>query len=171
MLMQMAWILAVIGTVTEVMLVHKIAYVDKLYTQGSNLLWVKRWHVDGVVWNTVGSFLLSYVQGIMFGASGLVIAVGGALGTGISMLYFELEKWIQKTYNYDTVLQFIKAQIPELKIQIARGVTLARDVWKFVRFILRVLTFPWWGTRAVLRWWDNFRNTYLATTKKGVITP
>jgi hypothetical protein len=167
MLMQMAWILAIIGTITEVMLVHKVKYVDKAYTKGTNLLWVKKWHVDGVVWNTVGSFGLSYVQGIMFGATGLVIAVGGALGTGLSMLYFELEKWIQSTYGHKTVLLYIKAQLPKIKEATAKTWQLAKDVWKVIHFCLKVITFPVWGTRAAINWWNNAR-IRLFTTTEGV---
>jgi hypothetical protein len=113
---------------------------------------------------------------MMFGATGLVIAVGGALGTGLSMLYFELEKWIQKTYGYATILLFLKAQssalqarMPEIKVQIAQTWQLAKDVWGVIRFFLKLITFPFWGWRWAKRGWNDIQAKYMPTTvTKGV---
>lgn len=155
MLMQMAWILAIIGTITEVLLVHKIKYVDKAYTKGTNLLWVPSWHVDGVVWNTVGSFGLSYVQGIMFGATGLVIAVGGALGTGLSMIYFEIEKWVQNTYGFDTIFAFLKDRLAVLKACTPQIKQALLDTWGVIYWFWRVITWPIRTRRRIKNWYSN----------------
>ncbi len=169
MLLQMALILAIIGTITEVLIVHNIKYVDKLYTVGSRLFWVKRWHVQGVIWNTIGSFALSYVQGIMFGATGLVIALSGALSTGISMLYFELEKWIQKTYNVPTILAYLRVYQDQIKKTMADGLQLALDVWRAFVWFLKLITLPIRLARRGHAWWSNFKSQFLSTpTTKGV---
>lgn len=165
MLLQMAMILALIGTMTEVLLVHKVRYVDKLYTKGSNLFWISRWHVDGMVWNTVGSFALSAAQGKMFGATGLVIAMSGAISTGISQAYFSIETYVQKTYGHNTILEFLKAQAPEIKSQVANLWQLAKDVWRVVYFVLKVITFPIWGTRKAIAWWNSVSLNPFSTTE------
>lgn len=168
MLFQMALVLAIVGTLTEVLIVHKIKYVDKLYTKGSHLFWVKSWHVDGVIWNSVGSFALSYAQGKMFGATGLVIALSGALSTGISMGYFELEKWIQKTYNVPTILAFFKIYQVQIKKTMADALQLALDVWRAFVWFLKVITFPIRVIRGGKAKWNNFKLQYLSLpTTKG----
>lgn len=168
MLFQMALVLAVIGTITEILIVHNIKYVDKLYTQGSHLFWIKSWHVKGMIWNTIGSFVLSWAQGKMFGAEGLVIACGGAFSTAMSQVYFLAEKYVQDTYGHETIYKFISAQGDEIKKTVADGLQLARDVWKVVKFCLKVITFPVWGTRAAIRGWNSFKSQYLSLpTTKG----
>jgi hypothetical protein len=158
----MALILALVGMATEIAIVHKIKYVDKLYTKGSNLFWVSKWHVDGVVWNSIGSFLLSYVQGAMFGATGLVIALSGALSTGLSQGYFIIEKWVQNTYGFDTIYDCLKAQVdvlkarmPQIKKQATDLWVLTKDVWRLMKFLLKVATFPFWGYRAAKTWYQT----------------
>jgi hypothetical protein len=155
MLLQMALILAVMGTVTEVLLVHKIKYVDKLYHEGSNLFWYHKWHVEGMVWNTIGSFVLSYAQGKMFGATGLVIAMSGAISTGLSQIYFAAEAWVQKEYGYETIHKWIKASAPNVKSELANLWQLAKDVWHVIYIVLKVITFPFWMFRAGKQYYRN----------------
>lgn len=155
MLMQMAMVLAIIGTLTEILLVHKIKFIDHLYHDGSNLFWIKKWHVEGMVWNTIGSFALSFAQGKMFGATGLVIAMSGALSTGFSQIYFAAEKYIQDNYDQDTILEWIKASTPNIKEQAANLWQLGKDLWHVIYIVLRVITFPFWMIREATRFYHK----------------
>ncbi len=123
-----------------------------------------------MVWNTIGSFTLSFAQGKMFGATGLVIAMSGAISTGMSQLYFVAEKWVQDNTQHKTIYEYLMAQYNSLKERgpkIREGfdnmVQLAKDLWKVIYFCLKVITFPIWGTRNVLNWLDSHKpNTHHA---------
>ena len=168
MLLQMALILGIVGVITEVMLVHGVGWIKRLYTHGG--LGIK-----GVVWNTIGSFLISYGQGIMFGATGLVIAMSGAISTGISQLYFTCEEAIEKAYGDETILKFLKRFVAENKVEIqskiSDGVQMLRDAWKICVFILRVITFPFRAYRSIKSNLINFKESLPWVSPKLVSSP
>lgn len=88
MLLTMALILAVAGTVSEVVLVHNIKWLDKLYLNGGL-------GVSGDVWNFIGSLFLSVAMGACFAADGVTVFLGGALGGLFSAVYFKAERGLE----------------------------------------------------------------------------
>lgn len=89
MFLIMGMTLGVISTYTEVKLVHGIAALDHAYTRGIKIL---KWHIPGIWLNTFGSFVLSWVLGLMFAADGLTVMFGAIVSTGLSQMYFSAEK-------------------------------------------------------------------------------
>lgn len=157
MLMQMAMILAIIGTLTEILLVHKVKFIDRLYHDGSHILWVQRWHVEGMVWNTIGSFALSFAQGKMFGATGLVIAMSGALSTGFSQVYFALENYIKAKHGFPTLLAYCKDRFAAFR-QATKGLgQVLADLWQVIVFAAKVITAPFRAARWTKNHYNNFK--------------
>lgn len=149
MLLQMAFILAIVGVVTEVMLVHGSKTIHRLYTKGLG-------PIKGVYWNTIGSFALSGFQGLFFGADGLVIAMAGAMSAGISQVYFVLEEAIEKATGHTTIYkaiqhyweEFKQNRYDSIKKSCASFFQMMQDLWKVIKFVIKVITFPLWGYRA-----------------------
>lgn len=80
-------ILALASTWTEIKIVSKSPLIDRLYTKGF-------WRIDGIWFNTVGSFGLSALLGLLFAADGLVVFFAGALSTGLSQAYFSAKSYL-----------------------------------------------------------------------------
>jgi hypothetical protein len=87
-LLTMALIIAGVSTYSEVKLVHASAWLRNLYVHGKG-------GIDGVYFNTAGSFILSWLMGVLFGASGVTVFLGGILSTGMSQAYFSAEGFVQ----------------------------------------------------------------------------
>ena len=90
MFLIMGLTLGFVSTYTEVKLVHGVAALDHMYTHGIKIL---KWHVPGIWLNTFGSFLLSWMLGMMFAADGLTVMFGAITSTGMSQAYFSWEKF------------------------------------------------------------------------------
>ena len=142
MLLWIGLIIAVISTFTEIKLVHGAKWIDTLYTKGFM-------GIDGVYFNTAGSFILSWVIGMLFGATGLTVMLGGALSTGMSQMWFMVENQLKENgYTWES----FKEEYSQKMTDFAQ---LMRDFWKVIVFCIRVITFPIWGTRAAVLWFNE----------------
>jgi hypothetical protein len=67
--------LAVASAIMEIAIAH-------------NLTWYRKLATKSIVFNLIGSMLLSYTIGIMFGAGGLIAMMGGIMSTVLTLPYY-----------------------------------------------------------------------------------
>lgn len=146
MLFQMGLFMAVMSCASEIALVNKMSWLHRLYVNGTNWnLLFFRLRIEGYIYNTLVSFILSYITGAMFGATGLVVMFAGTVSTALSQCYFMAESALQdKGYTWTTA--FAEAKTYSTKV-----VKTLRDVWTVVYFILRLITLPLRIIRSVVR--------------------
>ena len=106
--------------------------------------------------NMTISIFLSFIMGIAFGAAG-VIALGAAMiSTVLSIPGYEFLYW-----NYDSpVAQRYGGNM--MKHQRSKWGTAIKDFFTLIYKIIRILTFPIWGTRWVVLKWRAYQNRKLA---------
>lgn len=136
MFLYMIWILAIASSVFEMAFAFKVP------------LWAKmagRYPVLGLI----ASISLSYTLGRMFGAAGLVALMGGLLSTLMTVpCYILVEKW----HNGE-----IQPHIEKFRADWESFVMMMRDLWRVIRFVIRVVTFPFWGYRGVKSWCSRMK--------------
>lgn len=146
MLLTMGVIIGLSSTLAEIKLVSSIKFVDKAYTNGAL-------GVPGEVWNFIGSFLLAALMGMVFGANGVVIMLGGAVGTATSAGYF----WAKRVLNAQGW------DWPRFKASSETGVQQAlywgAQIWRVIVFLVKVITAPFRAADWVKRSIDNTKNS------------
>lgn len=148
MLLTMGVIIALVSTFVEIKLVHGAKWLDTLYTKGML-------GIDGIWFNTIGSFALSWLIGIMFGATGTTVLLGGMFSTAMSQAWFMAENKLKENgYTWETFRATYSEKIGDF-------VQLMRDFGKVIIFTLRVITFPIWGTRAAILWFNTTKAKFV----------
>lgn len=104
-LLTMALIIAAVSTYVEIKLVHGSDWLRQLYTRGAL-------GIEAVYWNTAGSFFLSWIVGILFGASGTTVFIGGVVSTGLSQAFFSIEGFMG---THDLTLERAKIKASQLQ--------------------------------------------------------
>lgn len=90
MLLIMGTVLGLASTFIEVKLVHGVPLVARWYEHGISVFGHR---IEGIVLNTAGSFVLSYLVGLMFAADGVTVLFGAIISTVLSQMYFSTEKY------------------------------------------------------------------------------
>ncbi len=90
MLLIMGTVLGVASTLIEIKLVHGVPVVARWYEHGIR---IGKWKIEGIVLNTAGSFILSYLVGLMFAADGVTVLFGAIASTVLSQMYFSAESY------------------------------------------------------------------------------
>lgn len=143
MLLTIGLVIAVVSTYVEVKLIHGSSTLRRLYVHGFG-------RIEGVYFNTAGSFVLSYIIGVMFGATGLTVLFGGIISTGLSQMYFSSEKFFQ---DNGWSLAKVKHSVTKTTHSVGRAKSNLMDIYHdfrqpikdvvalFLAF-LKVITFP-----------------------------
>jgi hypothetical protein len=136
MLLTAGLIIALVSTYTEIKLVHGSQTIRSLYTKGMG-------KVEGIWFNTAGSFFLSYLLGAMFSADGMTVLLGAVLSTGLSQMYFSGEEFLSgREFNLSAKVQGIKDGY-NTTAAIARDFKQPLlDFAKILLWTLRAITFP-----------------------------
>lgn len=154
MFLTMGIVLGVISTFTEVKMVHGIPFVARLYEHG---LTIWKWKIEGIIFNTLGSFVLSWILGLMFAADGLTVMFGAITSTGFSQMYFSSEKyahsmgWSVKGFKAGVttnVLRFRSAKTATVKLYHDFRQPI-KDITSFVLLTLKFITFPFVVVRRI----------------------
>lgn len=131
MFMTMIWILAIASSTFEMAFAFKVP------------LWAKmagRYPVLGLI----ASVTLSWFLGHIFGAAGLIALMGGLLSTLMTVpCYILVEKW----HNGE-----IQPRLEKFRSDWESFVVMMKDLWRVIRFVIRVVTFPVWGYRSAREW-------------------
>jgi hypothetical protein len=132
-----AFMLAIASFVFEMMLAAKIP------------AWRQNAKRNKII-NLVLSVLLSFIMGVLFGAAGLIVMTAAIISTLMSVPGYAFLYW-----NYDSPQAQARGgnQIQHMKVTTIKSyrkfkqafVDLANMIYK----IIRVITFPIWGTRAL----------------------
>lgn len=146
MLFQMGLFMAFMSCASEIALVNKMPALHRLYVNGTdwNLIFT-RLRIEGYIYNTIVSFILSYITGAMFGATGLVVMFAGTVSTALSQCYFMAESALQDRGHTWT------SAFAEAKVYWTKVAKTLKDVWTVVYFVLRVITLPLRIIRAIVR--------------------
>jgi hypothetical protein len=138
MLLSMMLILAVTSTVLELMIAAKVPAWRKLSAKNP-------------LFNLLNSLFLSFLVGIAFGASGLIAMGSGVISTVISVPGYKFLYW-----NYDSPMA--QNHNGNMMAHIKKKWTQAfKDLAKVIYSVIRVITFPIWGTRLALQKYQAFK--------------
>jgi len=128
MLLSMMIILAVTSTLLELMIAAKI----------------KWWRVksyESKLFNMLNSLFLSFLIGLAFSASGLIAMGAGVISTVLSVPGYKFLHW---NYDSEQAQKHNGNMIQHLK---SKWFQTIKDFFTLVYKILRIITFPIWGTR------------------------
>lgn len=133
--------LAVMSTVLELMIAAKIPAWRRLSHKSK-------------LFNLLNSLFLSYIMGIAFGAAGLIAMTAGVISTMLSVPGYALLNW---AYESPQAKQHGGNMFVYYK---KRWKTAITDLVHLIYKIIKIITFPIWGTRAVMIWFNQtFRKT------------
>lgn len=143
MLLTIGFVIAVVSTYVEVKLIHGSAALRRLYVHGIA-------GIEGVYFNTAGSFVLSYLIGVMFGATGLTVLFGGVISTGMSQMYFSAEGFCEENgWSVAKVKNSLRRTTNSISRAKSSTVELyhdfrqpIKDVFMLFLAFLKVITFP-----------------------------
>jgi len=118
-----------------------------VYTQG---LKIGPWRIEGVYFNTAGSFALSYIIGLMFSAEGLTVLFGGILSTGMSQAYFSAEGFCNdQGWSFKSAGATGRRMVGRTRSIKARGSMIYSDfrqpildIITMMKWFVRIITFP-----------------------------
>lgn len=144
MLLSMMLILAVTSTALELMIAAKVPPWRRLSAKSP-------------LFNLVNSLFLSFLVGIAFGANGLIAMGAGVISTILSVPGYQFLYW-----NYDSP-QAQRYGGNMIKHQRQKWGTAISDLFKIIYKIIRIITFPLWGTRLILKKWYDYKQRKLAT--------
>jgi hypothetical protein len=133
------FILAVASTAIELMLAAKIPS------------WRRNAHKYKLV-NLGLSVFLSFIIGIMFGAAGLIAMTAAILSTILSIPGYSILHWM-----YDSPRALARGGNQYLYYK-NKWKQVIIDFVNLIYKILRIVTFPIWGTRAVVKKFRSIRN-------------
>lgn len=92
----------------------------------------QRVFITPIVWNTVGSFVLSWIIGMLFSATGMTVMLGGVISTALSQAYFSTENAVSK----------VKVSGGQAKEVWNDFWPLLRDIGAIIKWTLRFITLP-----------------------------
>jgi len=121
-------ILAVTSTLLELMIAAKI----------------KWWRVksyESKLFNMLNSLFLSFLIGLAFSASGLIAMGAGVISTVLSVPGYKFLHW---NYDSEQAQKHNGNMMQHLK---SKWFQTIKDFFTLVYKILRIITFPIWGTR------------------------
>lgn len=131
MLLTMMIILAITSTLVELMIATRIK-------------WWRTKSYDSKLFNMLNSLFLSFLIGFAFSASGLIAMGAGVVSTVLSVPGYQFLHW-----NYDSEQAQRHGGNMMLHIR-NKWLRVIKDFFTVVYKILRVITFPIWGTRWVV---------------------
>lgn len=128
MLLTMMLILAITSTLIELLIASRIKW------------WRQKSH-DNKLFNVLNSLLLSFLIGLAFSASGLI-----AMGAGVISTLFTIPGYQFLHWNYDSPMAQKHGGNMMLHLK-SKWFQTIKDFFTLVYKILRIITFPIWGTR------------------------
>lgn len=128
MLLSMMIILAVTSTLLELMIAAKIK-------------WWRIKSYESKLFNMLNSLFLSFVIGLAFSASGLIAMGAGVISTVLSVPGYKFLHW---NYDSEQAQKHNGNMMQHLK---SKWLQTIKDFFTLVYKILRIITFPIWGTR------------------------
>ena len=144
MLLSMMIILAVTSAILELMIAAKVPAWRRL--SGTSALF-----------NLTNSLVLSWLVGIAFGAAGLIAMGAGVISTVLTVPGYKFLYW-----NYDSpAAQAVEGTL--LSHSIKKWRIAIADFFKLLYKIIRVITFPIWGTRIAVQKWNSYKSRNAAT--------
>lgn len=140
-----AIILAIASTTFELMIAAKIP------------VWRRLSH-KSIVFNLVNSMVISWITGMMFGAAGLIAMTAGILSTLMSIPGYALLNWMYDSpkaqANGGDLYKHYKGRYNAKKDKVKQTIA---DFFTLIYKIMRIVTFPIWGTRALMLKINNLR--------------
>lgn len=141
MLLSMMLILAVTSTLLELMIAAKVP------------AW-RRLSAKSPLFNLLNSLLISFIMGLAFGAAGLIAMGAGVISTVLSVPGYKFLYW-----NYDS--QQAQRNGGNMTAHIyKKWIQALKDLAKIIYAIIRVITFPIWGTRIAIQKYNNFKTRF-----------
>lgn len=128
MLLTMMLILAITSTLVELLIASKIKW------------WRQKSH-NNKLFNVLNSLLLSFLIGLAFSASGLIAMGAGVISTLLTIPGYQFLHW-----NYDSPMAQKHGGNMMLHLK-SKWLQTIKDFFTLVYKILRIITFPIWGTR------------------------
>lgn len=133
------FILAIASTAVELMIAAKIP----------------TWRINAHKYKLVNlglSILLSYIIGILFGAAGLIAMTAAIVSTIMSIPGYKILHWMydspQAQARGGNQYTYYKNSY---NVHKARWSVVINDFFKILYKILRIITFPYWIGRAILK--------------------
>ena len=104
------------------------------------------------MFNLIISVFLSFIMGVLFGAAGVIVMTAAILSTllsipGYTFLYWCFDSPQAKLHGGNQYDYYKK-----------KFVTVISDFIKLIYKILRIITFPIWGSRALMNKYKAFRS-------------
>lgn len=131
MLLSMMIILAITSTILELMIASKVK-------------WWRQKSYQSKLFNMLNSLFLSFLIGLAFSASGLIAMGAGVISTVLTVPGYKFLHW-----NYDSE-QAQKHNGNMMQHMKSKWLQTIKDFFTLVYKILRIITFPIWGTRWAL---------------------
>lgn len=128
MLLSMMIILAITSTILELMIASKVK-------------WWRQKSYQSKLFNMLNSLFLSFLIGLAFSASGLIAMGAGVISTVLTVPGYKFLHW-----NYDSE-QAQKHNGNMMQHMKSKWLQTIKDFFTLVYKILRIITFPIWGTR------------------------
>jgi glucan phosphoethanolaminetransferase (alkaline phosphatase superfamily) len=128
MLLSMMIILAITSTILELMIASKVK-------------WWRQKSYQSKLFNMLNSLFLSFLIGLAFSASGLIAMGAGVISTVLTVPGYQFLHW-----NYDSE-QAQKHNGNMMQHMKSKWLQTIKDFFTLVYKILRIITFPIWGTR------------------------
>jgi len=121
-------ILAITSTILELMIASKVK-------------WWRQKSYQSKLFNMLNSLFLSFLIGLAFSASGLIAMGAGVISTVLTVPGYKFLHW-----NYDSE-QAQKHNGNMMQHMKSKWLQTIKDFFTLVYKILRIITFPIWGTR------------------------
>lgn len=128
MLLTMMLILAITSTLVELLIASKVKW------------WRQKSH-NNKLFNVLNSLFLSFLIGLAFSASGLIAMGAGVISTLLTIPGYQFLHW-----NYDSPMAQKHGGNMMLHLK-SKWFQTIKDFFTLVYKILRIITFPIWGTR------------------------
>lgn len=138
MLLTMMLILAVTSSVLELMIAAKVP------------AW-RRLSAKSPLFNLLNSLFISFLMGVAFGAGGLIAMGAGVISTVISVPGYKFLYW---NYDSEQALAHGGNMMRHIKNKWSQAL---KDLAKVIYSIIRVITFPVWGTRLAVQKYNNLK--------------
>jgi hypothetical protein len=138
MLLSMMLILAGTSTILELLIAAKIPAWRQLSAKSP-------------LFNLLNSLFISFLMGLAFGAGGLIAMGAGVISTVLSVPGYKFLYW-----NYDSSIAQKHGGNMMRHIK-NKWIQAFKDLAKVIYSIIRVITFPIWGTRLAIQKYQSFK--------------